>query len=108
MIKTILRMAMLTALLWPGVALAANNPQARPEAVVTVGNARFTVLTPEMLRIEYSQEAKFEDKATFAIVNRNLDVPWFSTDRDDRYFLSRHRETAPEIPHGQRPARQQL
>ncbi len=86
MIKTILRMAMLTALLWPGVALAANNPQARPEAVVTVGNARFTVLTPEMLRIEYSQEAKFEDKATFAIVNRNLDVPWFSTDRDDRYF----------------------
>ena len=82
MIKTILRMAMLTALLWPGVALAANNPQARPEAVVTVGNARFTVLTPEMLRIEYSQEAKFEDKATFAIVNRNLDVPWFSTDRE--------------------------
>lgn len=41
------------------------------------GNARFTVLTPEMIRIEYSEDGKFEDKATFAVVNRNLEVPEF-------------------------------
>ena len=30
-----------------------NNPIANSKAVVICGNARFTVLTPEMIRIEY-------------------------------------------------------
>ena len=48
----------------------APDPVANPSAVVRQGNARFTVLTPEMIRVEYSPSGKFEDKATFAVVNR--------------------------------------
>ena len=63
-----------------------SNPVANPQAVVTEGNARFTILTPEMVRIQYSKKALFEDRATFAVVNRNLPVPQFSTERKDGYL----------------------
>ena len=62
------------------------NPVADPEAVVTEGNVRFTVLTDRMIRIQYSSTAKFEDRATFAIVNRRLPVPHFTTEKDDKYL----------------------
>ena len=57
------------------------NPVADRAAVVQKGNARFTVLTPEMIRIEYSERQQFEDRATFAIVNRRLPVPKFKTEQ---------------------------
>lgn len=66
-----------TMLSLPFAAVAVDNPVANPEAVIVAGNARFTVLTPEMIRIEYSEDGKFEDKATFTVVNRNLEVPEF-------------------------------
>lgn len=50
----------------------AQNPRAADDAMVVSGNARFTVLTPEMIRIEYSDNAAFEDRATFAIQNRRM------------------------------------
>ena len=53
------------------------NPKAHPDAVVTAGNARFTVLTPQMIRMEYSPSGRFEDNKTLTIVNRNLPVPEF-------------------------------
>lgn len=53
------------------------NPHAQPKAVVMHGNARFTVLTDRVIRMEYS-ESLFEDRATLAIVNRNLPVPAFT------------------------------
>ena len=53
------------------------DPAASPEAVVTFGNARFTVLTPRLIRMEWSADGKFEDRATLGIVNRRLDVPEF-------------------------------
>ena len=62
------------------------NPVADPAAVVTSGNARFTVLTPQMIRIQYSATAQFEDRATFAIVNRHLPVPEFTTETSDGYL----------------------
>lgn len=62
------------------------NPKADLRAVVTCGNARFTVLTPEMMRIEYSDKGVFEDRATFTVINRNLDVPQF-TKSEDATFL---------------------
>lgn len=65
----------------------AQNPCARKEAIVVSGNARFTVLTPEMIRIEYSDKGIFEDRATFAIQNRQMDVvPAFSTGEDNDYL----------------------
>lgn len=61
----------------------ACNPKADSRAMVTSGNARFTVLTPEMIRIEYSDKGTFEDRATFAIVNRELVVPRFTKWEND-------------------------
>ena len=51
------------------------NPKADPAAEVVCGNARFTVLTPKLIRMEWSADGRFEDNATLAIVNRNLPVP---------------------------------
>ena len=59
---------------------------ANPEAVVTEGTVRFTVLTPEMIRIEYSPSEKFEDRATFTVVNRNLPVPHFTKSEDNDFL----------------------
>lgn len=59
---------------------------ANTEAILNAGKARFTILTPEMIRIEYSGEGKFEDRATFAIVNRALDVPKYETSEDNEFL----------------------
>jgi alpha-glucosidase len=55
----------------------ANNPVADPKAVVTFGKARFTVLTPELIRMEWAADGKFEDHASFVFLNRRLPVPKF-------------------------------
>jgi alpha-glucosidase (family GH31 glycosyl hydrolase) len=65
------------------------DPVADPAAVITSGNARFTVLTSRMIRIQYSSTAQFEDRATFAIVNRRLPVPQFTTETADGYLYIR-------------------
>ena len=62
------------------------DPQANPNAVVSAGKARFTVLTPEMIRIQYSDRQLFEDRATFAVVNRRLPVPAFTKEERDGYL----------------------
>ena len=56
------------------------EPAADPAATVIVGAARFTVLTPRLIRIEYDASGAFEDRATLAFVNRRLDVPDFTWD----------------------------
>jgi alpha-glucosidase len=61
----------------PRQAADATNPVADPKAVVTVGNARFTVLTPELIRMEWAADGKFEDHASFVFLNRRLPVPKF-------------------------------
>ncbi len=57
---------------------AINDPVADPKAVVVFGKARFTVLTPELIRMEWAADAKFEDHASFVFINRRLPVPQFS------------------------------
>jgi alpha-glucosidase len=57
---------------------AADNPVADPRAVVAQGKARFTVLTPQLIRIEWAADGKFEDHASFVFINRRLPVPAFS------------------------------
>ena len=54
-----------------------SDPVADPRAVVTVGHARFTVLTPELIRMEWAADGKFEDHASFVFLNRRLPVPSF-------------------------------
>jgi alpha-glucosidase (family GH31 glycosyl hydrolase) len=62
------------------VAAASDNydPVADSRAVVRAGSARFTVLTPQLIRLEWANDAKFEDHASFAFVNRALPVPQFT------------------------------
>ena len=54
------------------------HPEASSDAIVLAGKARFTVLTPRLVRMEWVEDASFEDRATLGVVNRNLDVPEFS------------------------------
>jgi alpha-glucosidase len=55
-----------------------NNPVATPLSVIQFGKARFTMLTPSLVRMEWSPDCKFEDKASFTILNRQLPVPAFT------------------------------
>ncbi len=60
-----------------------DNPMADPKAIVTLGNARFTVLTPQLIRMEWSADGKFEDHASMVFINRKLPVPKFRVQRAD-------------------------
>ncbi len=57
---------------------SANDPVADPKAVVTLGHARFTVLAPELIRMEWAADGKFEDHASFVFINRRLPIPQYS------------------------------
>lgn len=54
------------------------DPVANPGATVIMGHARFTVLTPQLIRMEWAADGKFEDRASFVFLNRNLPVPAFT------------------------------
>jgi len=62
----------------PSIGETATNPVANPGAVVVLGRARFTVLTPQLIRMEWAEDGKFEDHASLVFLNRNLPVPKFS------------------------------
>ena len=62
---------------------AADDPVADPHAIVHFENARFTVLTPQLIRMEWSAADKFEDHASFVFINRRLPVPKYSTQTSD-------------------------
>lgn len=67
--------------------LTAQNPQALEQSIVKAGNARFTVLTPEMIRIEYSDKGAFEDRSTFTVQNRVMEsLPSFSSHEDNDFL----------------------
>jgi alpha-glucosidase (family GH31 glycosyl hydrolase) len=53
------------------------DPVADPAAIVKFGNARFTVLTPQLIRMEWAADGKFEDNASIVFLNRRLPVPKF-------------------------------
>jgi alpha-glucosidase (family GH31 glycosyl hydrolase) len=57
-----------------------NDPKANPSAVVTLSEVRFTVLTPQLFRLEWSKKGEFEDKASLVFINRNLPAPKFIVD----------------------------
>ncbi|MBK9128752.1 MAG: DUF5110 domain-containing protein [Phycisphaerales bacterium] len=71
--------------------LAAERPhgQADPAAIVPAGTARFTVLTPRLIRLEWSPDGRFEDRPSLVFINRRLPVPQFSTDTDSGWLKIR-------------------
>lgn len=62
------------------------NPMANPRALVHKNEVRFTVLTPRVIRMEWSKDNHFEDHATLTFVNRNLPVPKFKVEESNGYL----------------------
>jgi hypothetical protein len=54
-----------------------SDPAADPSVMVKSGCARFSILTTRLVRMEYSTSGKFDDRASFAVINRKLPVPAF-------------------------------
>jgi hypothetical protein len=101
--------------------VGAQTPAASAPTSNTIreGGARFEVLTPTLVRLEYAADDHFEDAATFNVINRDLPVPKFKVSRSggwltittDRLTL-RYRQgsgpfttsnTAVTVPVGGRP-----
>ena len=53
------------------------RPKAHPDAIVAGDKYRFTILTDGLLRFEWSEDGKFEDRASTFAINRELAVPDF-------------------------------
>lgn len=53
--------------------------EAQSSDVVVDGKARFTVLTPTLIRMEYAGDSTFENRQSFNVINRNLSVPSYTT-----------------------------
>ena len=66
-----------------------DNPKADSKAEVVSGKARFTVLGSRLVRMEWSEDGIFEDRATLGIVNRNMPVPPFTVKRSGKKLTIR-------------------
>jgi len=60
-----------------------DNPIANPKSMVVCGQARFTVLTSRLIRLEWSTNNQFVDQSTFAFPSRYSESPVFSCKGDD-------------------------
>jgi len=60
-----------------------NGLKAQETNTIVDGKARFTVLTPTLIRTEYAGDGVFENKNSFNITNLNLPVPVYSTSVND-------------------------
>jgi len=58
----------------------AYSGTANPAAVIVMGHARFTVLTPQLIRMEWASDSLFEDRPSLVFLNRTLPVPLFRKD----------------------------
>jgi Glycosyl hydrolases family 31/Domain of unknown function (DUF5110) len=68
------------------------DPVADPAATVVEGHARFTLLTPRLVRMEWSADGHFENRASLVFIQRCLAVPphtvrragsWLTVQTDD-------------------------
>ncbi len=71
------------------VAQQTDNPIADPKAVVTSGNARFTILTPQLIRMEWVEDGKFEDHASLVFINRRMPAPEFKNEFENEFLVLR-------------------
>ena len=54
-----------------------NNVIADKNSIILGKKFRFTILTERLIRLEYSEQGIFEDRATSLVVNRKFSVPEF-------------------------------
>lgn len=62
-------------------------PVALPENCVTVGNCRITVLTPNLLRLEYAPKGCFEDRASQMAFYRDFPQCAYETRRENDVLI---------------------
>jgi alpha-glucosidase (family GH31 glycosyl hydrolase) len=55
------------------------DPSPAQNATVIFGNARFSLLTSRLVRLECSLSDKFDDRPSFIVLNRNLPAPKYTT-----------------------------
>jgi alpha-glucosidase (family GH31 glycosyl hydrolase) len=60
------------------------QPKANPDAIIQAGPARFTILTPKLIRLEYDPSETFEDRPTQIFWYRKQPVPKFSKTLNDQ------------------------
>lgn len=79
-----MRFAFLLACIATTMSAREYNPLPDPASVVLSpsGNARFTLLSPLLLRLQYAPDGNFSDAPTLAVVNRALPVPPFNQSYD--------------------------
>ena len=85
------------------VATATSTSSARD---VVDGNARFEVITPTLIRLEYAGDGQFTDTPTFNVPSRDFAVPHYTTDvsngwreiRTDRLLLRYREGSGPFTP----------
>ncbi|MEK6571495.1 MAG: hypothetical protein AABZ61_09005, partial [Bacteroidota bacterium] len=65
-----------------------NNPVADPSAIVVNGQVRFTVLTPQLIRMEWAEDGRFEDQASLVFINRRITVPPFKESSDGEWLIT--------------------
>jgi alpha-glucosidase len=67
-----------------------DNPVADPKATVIADQvARFTVLTPELIRMEWAEDGKFENHASLVFLNRRLPLPEFRATSERNWLVLR-------------------
>ena len=59
------------------------NPVADKKSIVCGKDYRFTVLTSQLIRLEYAKDGKFEDRKTQSVVNRLFPVPDYKLIKKD-------------------------
>jgi hypothetical protein len=69
------------------VDMAAGKAQQR--ATVVAGDARFEVLAPDVIRLEYSPTASFLDQPTFSVLDRDFSAPPYTTTRSGGWLTIR-------------------
>lgn len=74
------KLLLIAALLVAGLVPAAAQQPEQKNPVVD-GNARFTVITPTLIRMEYSNDAKFIDQRSYFAWERDVTAPPFTVSR---------------------------
>ena len=60
-----------------------------------VGQARFQVITPSLIRLEYAEDGKFEDRPTMLAFNRSVVPPSYQVIDSDKEFTIKTSKVKP-------------
>lgn len=72
-------------LLWLATELIKDR-KANPSSVIVEGNARFTFITSKLVRMEWAEDGKFEDRRSLTFIQRNLPAPDLKVSRTSKFL----------------------